>query len=180
MKRLFVVFLSLLGFILTAPTAVEFHPLYLNGKLIGNARNINGIIAVSVADLAKASGGMLTLEDAGLTINGNTLSTVSQSNAIKKIHKEDVALKEYKEYKEQPAIKGEIKMNLAPLFHVNRQGAPISTHLITVDGQKWVPVADFARAFGGTWNPANAPKPNEALHLNFSKVEFSHGILIGL
>ncbi len=179
MKRFLVLGLCILGFVLiAAPTAVEFYPVYLNGKLLGNARNINGVIAISVADLAKASGGTLTLEDAGLTITGNTLSTVNANNvAIKKStlehkHKEGA-------YKEQAAIKGELKIQSPQLFRVNKPGA-ITTHMLTLEGQKWVPLADFANAFGGVWKPQGNLRPSESISLNFSKVQFSNGILVGL
>src|SRR5207237_5446460 len=50
-------------------------PVFLNGKPVGNALTINGVLAISLDDFAKAVSGVPNLQQAGLTLNGNRLST---------------------------------------------------------------------------------------------------------
>src|SRR5438045_2639246 len=50
------------------------HPVFINGKPVGNALTINGVLAISFDDFATAVGGTTNLQRAGLTFNGTRLS----------------------------------------------------------------------------------------------------------
>jgi hypothetical protein len=207
MKKALVLALSVIGFILiAAPTAVEYHPVFLNGKPIGNAIiGEDGIIALSLADLVKAGGGTLTLEPY-FQLQGNRLLAVKGEEQLKiKLGTTQGSLvpavqtpyKESPAYKESPhgALDTQAGMKLTPgqIFRVQRAGE-ISSHVFMKGGKAFVPVSDVARAFGGVFiNPAtisgNTPagaaavnggtlKPGEAIRLNFAKNP--HAILIGL
>ena len=52
------------------------NPLFINGKSFGNAVRINGVLAISVEDFAKAISGTPNLQQAGLKVQGNTLKLV--------------------------------------------------------------------------------------------------------
>lgn len=181
MKKLIVLALSIVGFFLiAAPTAVEFHPVYLNGHLLGNARNFNGIIAISIQDLAKAGGGTLTLEEAGLNLNGGVLSAYQSggSAVANKKFNQPTVVGGTSANKEMPAaVKGEGKIHTPALFKVNREGR-ISAHTVNGDGKVWVPLPDLARAFGGTFSITGNLKPGQSIQLNFAKNP--NAILIGL
>ncbi|HMC22122.1 MAG TPA: hypothetical protein VKL19_09770, partial [Thermoanaerobaculia bacterium] len=63
MKRILVFALCVIGFILiAAPTATEYHQVFVNGKPFAKAGLVNGIIAVRVRDLATAAGDTVALE----------------------------------------------------------------------------------------------------------------------
>jgi type IV secretory pathway TrbL component len=187
LKKLIIVALSVVGFLLiAAPTAVEFYPVYLNGHFLGNARNFNGIIVVSVQDLAKAGGGTLTLEQAGLTLNGGVLSAYQSGGSgvtSKAFHKASVAgggtnaYKEQTAYKETPAeAKVHVKATTNALFKVNKSGK-IAMHTVNGDGKVWVALSDVAKAFGGAFILGNL-KPGESIQLHFPANP--NAILIGL
>jgi hypothetical protein len=194
-KKLIILALSILGFILVAaPTAVEYHPVFLNGNLIGNAANFNGIIAVRLDDFAKLGGGTLTLEEAGLTLTGNTLK-ISSAVADDYKHKADAQAKikineasslkmQPPAYKESPAYKENsalAKVNVKGESHVawkwQRDGV-ITTRAFKSGGGVWIPLADIVHAFGGgVYTPGNLA-PGQAIQLNFTKTP--NAILIGL
>ena len=84
MKRILVFALCVIGFMLiAAPTPVEYHQVFVNGKPFAKAGLVNGIIAVRVRDLATAAGDTVALEH--FKLNGGTLTTVSDvtSQAMK-------------------------------------------------------------------------------------------------
>src|SRR6266704_2835999 len=75
MKKLLI---SSIGFVLLAGfTLVERpNPVTINGHPFANALTINGIIAISVEDLARAISGNINLQQAGLQLSGNRLMLV--------------------------------------------------------------------------------------------------------
>ena len=178
MKRLLLIGICILAFVLIAAASPpEIYPVYLNGKFLGNAQKINGKFAIPLSDLARAAGGTLTIEDAGLTLNRNTLGVVLQGGnvVIKKAGEANVHKDPYKEI----THKGEKKMQSAALFKVNKPGN-ISTDVLTgPNNTKWVPLSDLSRAFGGgVWTPALNLKPGSAIRFNFRPDP--NAILIGL
>jgi len=180
-----------LGFILiAAPTAVEYHQVFLNGKPFAKAATINGVLAISVEDLAKAAGGTLTLEDAGFKVNGGTLNALISSYSAEGKHKGEAQAKiklsqasvGTDQYKPQagatPGNKAYVKVENRPLFKVNKAGA-ITNRLLNGDGKVWVPLSDVARAFGGVFNQGGGTlKPGETINLSFTSN--SNAILVGL
>jgi hypothetical protein len=206
MKRTLVLALCVIGFILiAAPTAVEYHPVLLNGKALGNGVILQGgIIAISVEDLAKGAGGTLTLEPY-FQLQGNRLLAKSGVQDVAKkavtpgsqgalVPAVQTPYKETPAYKESPAYKEQATVKLRPgqLFRVQRSGE-ISSHVFMQGGKAFVPLTDVAKAFGGVFNPptisGNSPagaaavnggtlKPGEPIRLNFGGNPNS--ILIGL
>src|SRR6266540_3424156 len=167
MKRVLFLAITILGFIfIAAPTAVEYsHQIFINGKPFAKATVVNGVLAIPLEDLAKAGGGTLTLENAGLKLNGGTLSTFVGA------HRVDVQGKDIGKHMpgvsgEQKAVKYTVKGESRALFAVQRAGQ-ISSHVFQAGGKNWVPLADVAKAFGSTFTaPANL-QPGQAISLNF-------------
>jgi hypothetical protein len=189
-KKLFTLALSILGFILfAAPTAVEFHPLFVNNHAMGSAALINGIIAVRVQDFAKTGGGTLTLEEAGLTLNGGTLK-INGGVADAYQHKGEAQAKikltdgsslkiQSPAYKEDPAaVKIEKKVVSPAVGWVRQNDGVISTRVFSSGGDKWIPLADIVHAFGGGLYSPGKLAPGQAIQLNFTKTP--NAILIGL
>lgn len=190
MKKLYTLALSIIGFILiAAPTAVEYHPVFLNGNLIGNAANINGIVAIRLDEFAKLGGGTLTLEEAGLTLTGNTLKInggVADAYKHKGEAQAKIKLTEASSVKIQPSAYKEDtaavkiqKKAVAPGTHWVRQNdGVITTRAFRSGGATWIPLADVVSAFGGgVWKTGNLA-PGAAIQLNFTKTP--NAILIGL
>lgn len=181
MKKLLILALSVLGFILiAAPTAVEYHDVFLNGRMLGRAARINGIIAISVADISKAGGGTLNLEEAGLTLTGNTLNVSSRVADTYK-HKTDP---QKKAVAGNAAANITIKAGSHALWGINprKPQGTITTRAFKFGNQTrggveewWVPVQDLANAFGGGLLNGNLG-PNQPIQLRSS----STGFLIGL
>jgi hypothetical protein len=198
MKKALVLALCVVGFILiAAPTAVEYSPLFINGKPAGQAVLINGVIAISVENFAKAGGATLTLQP-NFQRQGPKLLALLGSD----MKKAQPAAKE----KWTPAtgagvpavqagmIKqdvGGLKQTPAPgqIFRVQRAGE-VSSHVFDFEGKGYLPVADLARALGTTFTAPAAPaapgatnaasggiwKPGDPIRLSSSP----NGILIGL
>jgi len=186
-KKIFVLALCLvsLASIASAFTLIE-NPVFLNGKPFAKAMLINGVIAISVEDLAKAGGGTLTLESAGLKLSGGTLSAMA-SIPYDSAHKhKDAQVKQASTVptdqhlpavQNKAAIKGEGRAT--QLFRVNKAGR-ISSRVFNGEGKAWVPLSDVAKAFGGVFNPPAAGnlKPGQAIQLHCPSD--SRAILIGL
>ena len=178
MKKLLTLALSVLGFILiAAPTAVEYHDVFLNGRMLGRAAKINGIIAISVADISKAGGGALNLEEAGLTLTSNTLNV---SSRVANEYKHKISDPQKKVVAGNAVIKGESHA----LWRINplKPQGTITTRAFKFGNQTrggveewWVPVQDLANAFGGGLLNGNLG-PNQPIQLRST----STGILIGL
>ena len=128
------------------------NPLFINGKSFGNAVRINGVLAISVEDFAKAISGTPNLQQAGLKVQGNTLKLVPavQSAASprdpasglptgKRMHKPFVITKELDK----------------------------ATPLLYQHGKAYVAVADIAKAFGGVFAPPQNLTPGAPINLNF-------------
>src|SRR6266496_4042080 len=83
MKKILVSALCVIGFMfIAAPIYMnETHPVFLNGKPFAKAALINGIIAIKVEDLARATGDTLTLEH--FKLQGNTLLVVPDGTSLK-------------------------------------------------------------------------------------------------
>ncbi len=147
-----------------------------------------GIIAISLADFAKAAGAPLTLEPI-FALQGNKLFVrEAASNPLK--YKEAAAATELKQIAqpatqlkiEQPTASTKIKLAPGQIFRVQHPGL-ISSNVLTVNGKAFIPLADVQRAFGdGSVAPATINggtlQPGAAVRLNFTKTP--KGILIGL
>jgi len=138
--------------LLMAPTAVErSHPLFINGHSFGNAVEINGVLAISVQDLAQAIGGTTNIQEAGLRIQSNTLNflpavqTTARDAASglptgKRMHKPFVITKELDK----------------------------SAPLILSNGKQFIAVSEVARMFGGTLGVQGNLAPGAPVNLNFA------------
>jgi hypothetical protein len=169
MKRLSL--FALAFFFIAAPIYMKYETrgLTINGKSnpFGQAQLVNGVWAIPLSDFAKAfGGGGTTLEGSGLQIRGNSLVTLASNSMSADKHKMgDGSLVPAVE----PIKKNEVKTNSPGSFFVRKAGATISGNLLTFNGAKFVPVADVARAFGGTFTaPAGNLAPGQALTLNFA------------
>lgn len=185
MKKLFVLALCVLGFILiAAPTAVERYQVFLNGKPFAKAALFNdpagaAQLAIPLEEFARAGGANVTL-DPSFQLQGTKLnamvSSYSTDSKIKgefKFHK--AATVPSPEHKHKI---GDIKIQAAQMFRVGRQGE-ISSRVFMDGGKAWVPLADVAKAFGAqNWTAPATLKPGEPIMLNFPVNP--NGILIGL
>ena len=163
MKRLTLLALAFL--FVAAPIYVKYETrnLTMNGKVnpFGQAVLIGNTWAFPLPAFAKAFGGDgITLEGSGFqVVQGNRLVTLVPPSTHEHKHKVpsvgDVAIK---------------KTVAAPgSFFVRKAGATISGNLLTFNGAKYVPVADIARAFGGTFTaPAGNLAPGQTLTLNLT------------
>ena len=181
MKKLLTFALCVIGFILiAAPTAVEYHPIFVNGKPFANAVVIQGgTLAIPLQDFAKAVGAAVTLEPT-LTLTGSTLSVRESASEAKKYK----IVQPGTEMKPQT---GKVKINPGQIFLVQHSGV-ISTPsanskgIIIQGGKAFIPLDDVRRAFGdGSVRSYANLKPGEAIRLNFTRSPNSIiAILIGL
>lgn len=169
MKKALVLVLCVLGFILiAAPTAVESHQVFVNGRSLGTAVVLQGgIIAVSVEDISKALGGTLTMP-AALKIEGvRLIANPSSADAAGK-----KAVVPTDQYKENSAL----KQSPGQFLRVQKGGV-ISGHIYTEGGRKFISVNDFAHALGmNTYTGTTQAGGNEPIRLNSN----ANGILVGL
>jgi hypothetical protein len=188
MKKVLVFALCVVGFILiAAPTAVEYSPLFINGKPAGQAVLINGIIAISMEHALKAGGATMTMQP-NFERQGPRLLALLGSDMKKA---QPVAKEKWTPPPANgagvPAVQagmlkqnepGTVKLSPAPgqIFRVQRAGE-ISSHVFDYQGKAYLPLADLARALGNnTWTGRlEAGKP---LQMNFSSNP--NAILIGL
>ena len=162
MKRL--ALLALAFFFIAAPIYMKYEArgLTINGKNnpFGQAQFINGVWAVPLTSFSKVFGGDgVTLEGSGFQVQGNRLVTLAPSNTT--------------EHKHKVAGAGDVAIKKAVVpngsFFVRKAGGTISGNLLTFNGMKFVPVADVARAFGGTFTaPAGNLAPGQTLTLNLT------------
>jgi len=176
MKKVLTLALSLIGFtFIAAPIymKIESHPLTTNGKQFGNAQFINGQWAISLEDFAKAAGGTLTLEP-NFQLQGNRLlAVVPGVQSAEKQRSAASVVPGVAQQKAQGAIilqnkdrGGIILQNTA--FHVRKAGI-VSSNVFMFNGKAYVPLADVAKAFGGTFTaPAGNLQPGQSLSLNFA------------
>ncbi|HLJ73499.1 MAG TPA: hypothetical protein VKU62_02855 [Thermoanaerobaculia bacterium] len=149
--------LLLLSIALCAVSSGGDHPVSLNGKGLGTALTINGVVALPLEDVAKAAGLNLTTEP-GLQLRGSTLTAKFIPGRLKW----------------RPIV---LKSAYAASIDINKEGV-ISNNVQMVNGKAYVPLADIVRAFGGgVWTPGNVA-PGAAIQLNFARNP--NAILIGL
>ena len=147
MRKTLTVALCIASFLLTFGGVImedRPNPVLVNGKPFANAVNINGVIAISVADFAKAVSGIANLEQAGFKLLGNTLVTSPRDPGSglptgKRMHKPFVITKE----------------------------ANVSTNVLWKNGKAFVPLADVAKAFGGVFNQPSL-RAGQTISLNFT------------
>jgi hypothetical protein len=183
MKKIFVLALCVVSLtsIASAFTLIE-NPVFLNGKPFAKAVTINGVIYISVQELATAAGGTLTLESAGLKLSGGTLSAVVpnvSANKFKEAKKANEASvlppeQQVPAVQQKAAIKGESRAQA--LLRVNKAGR-ISSRVINGDGKAWVPLSDVAKALNTHFDPQTV-KGREAIQLQCPSDPSA--ILIGL
>lgn len=172
MKRILTVALCALGFLLiAAPIYMNqpTNPVLLNGKRFANAVTINGNLYISLEDFAKAAGGTLTLEQAGFKLQGNTLTANTPASFT---IKGNVQASAAPNTIGTPAIKGEGQVahkhiGANQLFQVRKAGG-ISNGVVIQGGKTWLPLADVAKAFGGTFTAPGNLKPGDTISLNFA------------
>jgi len=190
MKKILIGALCVIGFLLiAAPIYMNqpSNPVLINGKKFANAYNINGVIAISVADFAKAAGGTLTLEQAGFQLQGNVLSAGVIGEEGMKIKVAEASAAPGSSFtpaatgssftptmqKVQSQSAAKIRQGIQ-LFHVQKAGQ-ISSHVFMEGGKAYFPLADLARAFGGTFTVNGGTlKPGQSISLNFTKIEYSY------
>jgi len=177
-KRLTLAALLIAAFVLTtAPTAVENHPLTLNGRLLGNMVVIQGgIWAISLEDFARAAGAPITLEPM-FQLQGNRLLT-RMATPDHKVREAAV----------NPAakIQSAQKIKFAPgqIIAVRKAGE-ISGNIVMVNGKAFIPVRDVVRAFGdgSVRSYSGKLQPGQGVSLNLTAQQNQRGIiaiLIGL
>ena len=117
MKKALVLALCVVGFILiAAPTAMEYAPLFINGKPAGQAVLVNGVIAISVEQAAKAGGATLTLQPF-FARQANRFLAVLGDDALK--HKDSTTVKLV------PAVQaGSLKQSDAGAIKINSLRLP--------------------------------------------------------
>lgn len=174
MKKALVLVICVLGFVLiAAPTAVESHQVFVNGRLLGNAIVVQGgIIAVSVEDISKALGGTVAMP-ATLKIDGMRLvaNAANIDPAAKKavLPTDQTALKQNQDTTSWKLSPGQ--------FLRVQKGGVISSHIITEGGRKLVSVNEFAHALGmANYTGGTHTGGSEPIRLNSN----STGILVGL
>lgn len=177
MKKALVGALGVIGFMLIAAPIYMNQPTYpvtLNGKKFANATIINGVIAISVQDFVKGAGGTLTLEEAGFKLQGNTLSAgiIGEEGMKIKVVEASAASNKVTAPLEEKWSSGQhikkAQLNYA-LFHAQKS-AQVSSRVFQEGGKAFLPLADVARAFGGTFNVNGGTlKPGETISLNFTK-----------
>jgi hypothetical protein len=172
MKKALVLALCVFGFILiAAPTAVEYAPLFINGKPAGRAVFVNGVTAISVENAATDVGSKVTLQPF-LQRQGPRLLAMLDASGLKQTP--------------APATPGALKQSgqgewkfftPAPgqILRVQRAGE-ISSKVFEFEGKAYFPLADFAHAIGMNTYTGGVFKPNEPIRLSSSPT----GILIGL
>jgi hypothetical protein len=175
MKKALGFALCVVGFILiAAPTAVERVPLFINGKPAGEAVLINGVIAISMENFARAGGATLTLQPSYQRL-GTRLSTI----VAKDVAKNDA--------RGVPAVQagmikqgeaGALKQTPAGQIFRTQKAGEISGRVFDFEGKAYFPLADLARALGNNTATGIVFKANEPLRLNGSSNP--NAILIGL
>jgi hypothetical protein len=149
MKKTFVAGFCAVGFLLLAGGVIvedRPNPVMINGRPFANAITINGVLAISVEDLAMAVGGTRDPRQAGFQLVGTTLTTSPRDPASglptgKRMHKPFVITKQ----------------------------ADVSSAILMKNGKAYVPLADVVRAFGGAFvlNPRTV-RPGDPISLNFA------------
>ena len=179
MKKFLACAVVLLPVVATAATggAGAGHPVYINGKHFSNAVDVNGTLAVPLADLSKSVGANVSLEPA-FQLQGNMLKARAGWDIKKNVKANSASASESKIKFNDISISHTYDKASPLLFRVNKEGS-ITNHVLTLNGQAMVPLSDVARAFGGVWTqPAGGLAPGAAIQLNFTSNP--NAILVGL
>jgi len=161
-------------FLIAAPIYMNYNNVLLNGKPFARAAFVNGQWAVPLEDFSRAIGGNGVTLEPTLKLNGNSLSVLVSSYNKAGDKQQPAAVKV-----EASAAAANIKQqNTVPTDQVKgeshgiiaiRKAGGISNNVFGFNGQRWVPLADIARAFGGTFTaPAGNLQPGQSLSLNFA------------
>lgn len=167
MKRIFASAAFLLPLSLFAVSSGGDHQVFVNGKLIGTAVTINGVLALPLEDLARATGNTMTLEPA-FEVQGQQVNVRTVPGRLKW---QDITLKR--------GVTADSKQPAAPgaFVGIHKDGV-LTTNLLRNGGKLYIPIADVARAFGGTFTAAANMRSGDAIRLNFSSNP--NAILVGL
>src|SRR5437867_10876728 len=136
MKQTFIAAFCVFGFVtITGGVIMEDrpNPVFINGKPFGNAFMINGVIAISVADLANAVSGTPNLHDAGFRLGGTKLSTVANTWAGTHAH---------------GGGGGAGKVHVHDI--VIHKTTDISSAVVMKEGKPYLPLVDVVHAFDPT------------------------------
>lgn len=177
MKRTALAIFCVLGFLLIAAPIYMNQPVYpvlINGKPFARAVIIDGVLAISVEDLAKAvgGGGTLTLEQAGFKLQGNTLSTLllPSSGATAKIKHVESAVAPNAVGTQAHSSGGGGGAGKVAVHDISiKKQVDVSSAVLRKDGKPFVPLVDVVKAFGGTLNVNQGNlKPGDSISLNFA------------
>ncbi|HEY8132503.1 MAG TPA: hypothetical protein VII12_11495 [Thermoanaerobaculia bacterium] len=164
MKKTFLAALCVISFVLLSGEAVlqeRPNPVTINGKPFANAYNIKGVIAISVADLAKAFNGSPNLQQAGFQLQGNTLATMGNFEAV--VSPRD------------PASGLPTGKRMHKPFVITKQ-IDVSSAVIMKDGKAFVPLSDVIKAFGGVYNVIQGNlRGSQTLNFNVNGGAFAVG-----
>ncbi len=131
----------------------RMNPVYINNQKFAVAVTVNGILAVSVDDFAKALGGTTNLQEAGLRMQGTQLWLIAptpQTTAARDL---------------QSGLPTGKRMHKPFIIRKNYDVCP---SVIGYQGKVYVPVANIAQAFGGTLQVnRNTLHANEPIVLSF-------------
>jgi len=166
----------------------DAHPLMANGRPFASAHFVNGQWAIPLEDFARLGGSNVSLEP-NFKLQGNMLiglllpavdkehkhlEASASSDSVTSVSAGKVAPAPV----QQKGAGGIILQNKdaggiilqAGAFHVTKNGAVISSHIFMFEGKAWIPLADVARAFGGTFTaPAGNLQPGQSMSLNFTR-----------
>lgn len=146
-----------------APSPVPVpYPLFINGKPVGSAVMINGVLAISLDDFAKAVGGTTNLQQAGLILTGNKLSTRPRHPEVSN------SADTFTLSSPRDAASGQAsgKRQWAPI-KITKEWSSASP-ILRLNGKAFIALADMARGFGGTFSAPATLTNGVPINLNFS------------
>ena len=163
MKKLYLLAACVTGFFFIAAPIYMKYPVSVNGRPGMTAQFVNNTWAVPLDEFAKAFGGGITLEP-NFQLQGNKLVSISSGG--------DKTAKKVVEASTTPNTIGgssaTIKLGNPGTLHVRKAGI-VSNNVFGFEGKAYVPLADIARAFGGTFTaPPGNLQPGQSLSLNFT------------
>ena len=180
MKRIGLAIVSVIAFFfIAAPIYMKYEGIYgvnLNGKPSMKAQFVNNQWAVPLDEFSRAFGGGVTLEP-NFQLQGNKLISVS-SGGDRLAKKVEPSAQKVEPSASQNTIGGSVapgvkisageKPFIGGALHVRKAGI-VSNNVFMFNGKAFVPLADIARAFGGTFTaPTGNLQPNQSLSLNFA------------
>ena len=160
MKKLLV---SSIGFFLLAGfTLIERpNPVMINGHPFANALTINGVIAISVEDLARAISGNINLQQSGLQLSGNRLMLVPAVQKSAAPNTIGGTLGNAGGHSSGKVAVHDISIT---------KRADVSSAVFMHQGKAYVPLSDVAKAFGGTFSlNGGTLRPGQTISLNFAR-----------